>query len=267
MLPWLIITVILSCRTLTTTSFVLRRTTNNDVAVFVDNSRQNTRMLLVEHHFPTTPRNVLQASSITNNDPSSTKDNGSNGGNNMLKRFFDKIVDTIHFMFDFNYNPNEQKQQEDGKVEKKITKVFEEDTASSDDTLGPIHDMPQFFYPAPIHMQSFANTRNFRRKLKKVEHDAKPLLIDAMNLIKQDRDVCDELGEPIHYGHIVSTATYKAIDPQSGQKLVHVRDVFEVIGSKHKAQAILKANKYQTGEPIQYLRVDYNDVHYDIDIE
>ena len=266
MLPWLIITVILSCRTLTTTSFVLRRPTNNDVAVFVDNSRQNTRMLLVEHHFPTTPRNVLQASSITNNDPSSTKDNGGGDGNK-LKRFFDKIVDTIHFMFDFNYNPNEQKQQEDGKVEKKITKVFEEDTASSDDTLGPIHDMPQFFYPAPIHMQSFANTRNFRRKLKKVEHDAKPLLIDAMNLIKQDRDVCDELGEPIHYGHIVSTATYKAIDPQTGKKLVHVRDVFEVIGSKHKAQAILKANKYQTGEPIQYLRVDYNDVHYDIDID
>ena len=43
--------------------------------------------------------------------------------------------------------------------------------------------------------------------------------------------------------------------------------MFEVIGSKHKAQAILKANKYQTGEPIQYLRVDYNDVHYDIDID
>ena len=72
----------------------------------------------------------------------------------------------------------------------------------------------------------------------------------------------------IHYGHIVSTATYnKAIDQNSGKKVVHVRDVFEVIGSKHKAQAILKKQiKYQTGEPIQYLRVDYNDVHYDIDI-
>lgn len=181
------------------------------------------------------------------------------------------MVDTLKLMFNFNYKPKEKHEQLLPSVVTSTTKSLEADLLDEDyDNLsGLVH----FFYPAPT---SFLDS-----KLKKVDEEAKPLVIDAMNLIRQDSNVCNALGTPIHYGHVISSSSSRTTTHESTRNKktttkggrrkkddvqVVVRDVFELRGTKKNAIAILTANKYQTGEPIQSLQVvDIEDgIHYTI---
>lgn len=124
-------------------------------------------------------------------------------------------------------------------------------------------------FPWPLRVIGQSLTRKINRDLTVEEHKAKPLLLEAQHLMRNDEDLKSALGEPIHVQPLfsgisgMSLTTTKRVNTKKTQLIV---DSFEVVGSRSRGTATMIADKYASGH-IQALRVNVEGIHYDIDID
>jgi hypothetical protein len=187
---------------------------------------------------------VLHASSSSSSDASSKKEN---------KNFLTKAINKISSLW-------QKKKKDDDDDDVAIL-------SRHDEGVQLANEMREALVPWPLRdVESL--TRTIGRGLAGEERKAKPLLREATSLIKGDDDVCQALGEPIKFGHIVSQSSETTVSMIDNKrtKVQRIVDTFEVEGSKENGIAILAADKYARGH-IQKLRVNVKGIHYDIDVE
>ena len=115
--------------------------------------------------------------------------------------------------------------------------------------------------PWPFHAMEGSITRSINRHLSQEQRKAKPVLKDAQQLIKRDEDLLAILDTPVSIQPIFSGSSITNTVNRNTTKRITYR--FFVEGSKASGVATLVADKYAKGH-IQSLRVDVEDVHYDI---
>lgn len=119
-------------------------------------------------------------------------------------------------------------------------------------------------FPWPIRAMGESITRSVHRELTQEQRKAKPLLKEAQRLITKDKDLYTLLGAPVRVEPVFSSATLTT-SGTGRKKTKRITDHFRVVGSKTCGIATLVADKYAPGH-IQFLRVDVDGIHYDIDI-
>jgi len=119
-------------------------------------------------------------------------------------------------------------------------------------------------FPWPIRAMGTSLERTVNRELTKEERNAKPLLKQALHLIKKDKVLYEQvLGKPVHLEPIFSRSSSTSVI--DGKKTRRITDSFEVVGSRKSGVATLVADKYAKGH-IKALRVDVGGIHYDVDV-
>jgi hypothetical protein len=192
----------------------------------------------------TTQWQLSSTSSPFTNHPTTQKDNNKQE-KDPKNNLWTKLTDKVHSILPWTKK-----------------KTVQEETKEEDDLLITDLMKPTTVWPLQTYTENVS--RSIRRALKQEEHKAKPLFQQALTFMRHDNDVQKILGNPLHYGPVISQHTETSI--VNGKKTVHIIDKFQVVGSKGiTGIATLSADKYAKNH-ITALRVDINGVHYDIDV-
>jgi len=172
-------------------------------------------------------------------------------GGNKNENFWTKLSDKVQSILPWT-KPKEIDEEQEFGLTKAERKELEKDFTG-------------LAKPFPWPIQPFADSlsRTVNRELKQEERKAKPLLNQAVTLMRQDADVRNVLGTPIKHGRVMAQQTQKSI--VNGKKTVRIVDRFQVVGSKRTGVATLTADKHAKNH-ILALRIDVDGVHYDIDV-
>ena len=103
--------------------------------------------------------------------------------------------------------------------------------------------------------------KSITKSISKEQKKARPLLKDAQQLIKKDKDLLLALGTPVQFMPVTSSVSSK--QTINGKSTLRITDKFTVVGSKKSGFATLIADAHAKGH-IQHLRVDIDGVHYDV---
>ena len=103
--------------------------------------------------------------------------------------------------------------------------------------------------------------KSITKSLSKEQKKARPLLKDAQQLIKKDKDLLLALGTPVQFLPVTSSVSSK--QTINGKSALRITDKFTVVGSKKSGIATLIADAHHKGH-LQHLRVDIDGVHYDV---
>jgi len=103
--------------------------------------------------------------------------------------------------------------------------------------------------------------KSITKSLSKEQKKARPLLKDAQQLIKKDKDLLLALGTPVQFMPVTSSVSSK--QAINGKSTFRITDKFAVEGSKKSGVATLIADAHHKGH-LQHLRVDIDGVHYDV---
>jgi Cytochrome oxidase complex assembly protein 1 len=122
-------------------------------------------------------------------------------------------------------------------------------------------DLPVRSFSMDVLTDSVART--IKRDLTVEKRKAKPLLHQAVQCIRADKDLREILGEPIKIGPIFGRSS--STTTINGRKRVWIEDDFEVVGSRNSGAAKLTADKYSRGH-VHSLRVNVQGIAYDVDL-
>ena len=103
--------------------------------------------------------------------------------------------------------------------------------------------------------------KSITKSLSKEQRKARPLLKDAQQLIKKDKDLLLALGAPVQFEPVTSSVSSK--QTINGKSTLRITDKFTVVGSKKSGIVTLIADAHAR-KHILHLRVDIDGVHYDV---
>jgi len=112
---------------------------------------------------------------------------------------------------------------------------------------------------SPWHFSTIK--KSITKSLSKEQKKARPLLKDAQQLIKKDKDLLLALGTPVQFMPVTSSVSSK--QTINGKSTLRITDKFTVVGSEKSGIATLIADAHHKGH-LQHLRVDIDGVHYDV---